>query len=174
MHVICVHFATRSRLLASRGICLWQLYRRGRRGVGVAAGRTEGALDCPHPCGRGARGGGATRRKLLGIAAALLAAPLLARAQTAPRVVVIGGGFGGASPARFLRRANPRVDVVLLEPNATFIACPFSNEVIIGERDIAGQRFTYEGVTADGVRVMQAPPPPSTPHAATLCSAATN
>ena len=73
----------------------------------------------------------------------LLSLPLLARAQTAPRVVVVGGGFGGATAARFLRRANPRIDVMLLEPNSSFIACPFSNEVIIGERDIAAQRFTY-------------------------------
>ncbi|MFZ0017387.1 MAG: FAD/NAD(P)-binding oxidoreductase, partial [Acetobacteraceae bacterium] len=69
---------------------------------------------------------------------------------------MIGGGFGGATAARFLRRADPHIDVVLLEPNATFIACPFSNEVIIGERDIAAQRFTYQGVTAAGVRVMPA------------------
>ena len=70
--------------------------------------------------------------------------------------MVIGGGFGGATAARFLRRADPRIDVTLLEPNPAFIACPFSNEVIIGERDIAAQRFTYQRVAADGVRVIQA------------------
>ena len=74
-----------------------------------------------------------------------------------PRVLwSIGGGFGGATAARFLRRANPRIDVMLLEPNSSFIACPFSNEVIIGERDIAAQRFSYQGVAADGVRVHRA------------------
>ena len=70
--------------------------------------------------------------------------------------MVVGGGFGGATAARFLRRADPRIDVVLVEPNATFIACPFSNEVIAGQRDIAAQRFAYRGVAADGVRVVQA------------------
>ncbi len=70
--------------------------------------------------------------------------------------MVIGGGFGGTTAARFLRRADPHIDVVLLEPNATFIACPFSNEVITGERDIDAQRFTYQRVAADGVRVVQA------------------
>ena len=114
------------------------------------------ATSSPSLCGRGPGEGGATRRKLLRSAAILLATPFLARAQTAPRVVVIGGGFGGATAARYLRRADPRIDVVLLEPNATFIACPFSNEVITGERDIAEQRFTYQGVTASGVRVVQA------------------
>ena len=117
-------------------------------------GEGEHAPSSPSPCGRGPGGGGATRRAIL--QTTLLSLPFIARAQTAPRVIVIGGGFGGATAARFLRRADPHIDVVLLEPNATFIACPFSNEVIIGERDIAAQRFTYQGVTAAGVRVMPA------------------
>jgi NADPH-dependent 2,4-dienoyl-CoA reductase/sulfur reductase-like enzyme len=70
--------------------------------------------------------------------------------------VVVGGGFGGAAAARFLRRADPHIDVVLVEPNATFTACPFSNEVITGLRDIAAQRFDYRGVAETGVRVVQA------------------
>ncbi len=94
------------------------------------------------------------RRTLL-TATALLATPFIARAQTAPRVVVVGGGFGGATAARFVRRADPRIDVVLVEPNATFTACPFSNEVIVGLRDIAMQRFSYQGVVAAGVHVVQ-------------------
>jgi NADPH-dependent 2,4-dienoyl-CoA reductase/sulfur reductase-like enzyme len=69
--------------------------------------------------------------------------------------VVVGGGFGGAAAARFLRRADPHIDVVLVEPNATFTACPFSNEVITGLRDIAAQRFDYRGVAETGVRVVQ-------------------
>jgi NADH dehydrogenase FAD-containing subunit len=98
-----------------------------------------------------------SRRQLIGGGiAVLLAAPSLARAQTAPRVVVIGGGFGGASAARTLHRAEPRLDVVLVEPNATFTACPFSNEVITGLRDIADQRFNYQAIAADGIRVVQA------------------
>jgi sulfide dehydrogenase [flavocytochrome c] flavoprotein chain len=96
------------------------------------------------------------RRKLLQATTALLAIPFIARAQTTQRVIVIGGGFGGATAARFLRRADPRIDVVLVEPNATFTACPFSNEVITGLRDIAAQRFDYRGVAATGVRVVQA------------------
>ena len=96
------------------------------------------------------------RRTLLRTGAALLCTPFIARAQAAPRVVVIGGGFGGATAARFLRRANPNIAVVLVEPNATFTACPFSNEVLAGERDIDAQLFDYRGVAADGVRVVQA------------------
>jgi sulfide dehydrogenase [flavocytochrome c] flavoprotein subunit len=111
--------------------------------------------NSPSPCGRGLGGGGLARRTLLQSAAALLCTPFIARAQTAPLVVVIGGGFGGATAARYLRRSDPRIDVVLVEPNSTFIACPFSNEVIIGQRDIAAQLFDYRGVAATGVRVVQ-------------------
>jgi sulfide dehydrogenase [flavocytochrome c] flavoprotein subunit len=91
------------------------------------------------------------RRALLATA---LATPFIARAQAAPRIVVIGGGFGGATAARFLRRGNPPADIVLIEPNPTFTACPFSNEVIAGLRDIAAQRFDYRAVAAAGVRVV--------------------
>ena len=93
------------------------------------------------------------RRTVIG---AVLAMPFVARAQTAPRVVVVGGGFGGATAARFLRRADQRIEVVLVEPNATFVACPFSNAVIAGERDIEWQLFEYDDVAASGVRVVQA------------------
>jgi NADPH-dependent 2,4-dienoyl-CoA reductase/sulfur reductase-like enzyme len=93
------------------------------------------------------------RRNLI---AAALAMPFIARAQAAPRVVVVGGGFGGATAARFLRRTDQRIEVVLVEPNSTFVACPFSNEVIAGERDIRSQLFDYRGVAASGVRVVQA------------------
>ena len=87
--------------------------------------------------------------------------------------MVIGGGFGGATAARYLRRADPRIDVVLVEPNATFIACPFSNEVIIGQRDIAAQRFNYQGVAATASASCSRPPPRSTPPAAASRSATT-
>jgi sulfide dehydrogenase [flavocytochrome c] flavoprotein chain len=95
------------------------------------------------------------RRQVLAGAAVLLAAPHIARAQVQARVVVVGGGFGGATAARFLRRADPRLDVALVEANPQFTACPFSNEVIAGLRDIAAQRFAYGAIVADGVRVIQ-------------------
>ena len=52
----------------------------------------------------------------------------------AARVVVIGGGFGGASCARALKRLDPKLQVTLVEANRTFTACPFSNTVIAGLR----------------------------------------
>src|SRR5437016_13850140 len=84
-------------------------------------------------------------------AASALSCP--SHAQFRARVVVIGGGFGGASCARALRRIDPTLDVTLIEPNRTFTACPFSNEVIAGLRDIEAQQFTYDKIIAEGVKV---------------------
>ena len=88
-----------------------------------------------------------------GASAALLPRPLLAQGAQ-PRIVVVGGGFGGATAARFLKQADARLDVTLVEANAVFTSCPFSNEVIAGLRDIGAQRFGYDRVAADGVAVV--------------------
>jgi len=97
----------------------------------------------------------ATRRAFVrgaaAAAAAAVAAPSLAQAK--PRIVVIGGGFGGATCARALRRADPRFEVTLVEPNPVFTACPFSNAVIAGLRDIAMQRFGYDAIRAEEISV---------------------
>ena len=90
------------------------------------------------------------RRSLLKGAAALLPAPAFAQG-TGPRVVVIGGGFAGASAARFVKRANPKINVTLVEPNRTFTSCPFSNHVVIGLRDLRAQQFGYDKIAAEGV-----------------------
>jgi NADPH-dependent 2,4-dienoyl-CoA reductase/sulfur reductase-like enzyme len=76
-------------------------------------------------------------------------------AQAKPRVLVIGGGFAGAACARALHRADPQCDVTLVESNPTFTACPFSNGVIAGLRDIAAQRFRYEAIRGEGITVAQ-------------------
>jgi NADPH-dependent 2,4-dienoyl-CoA reductase/sulfur reductase-like enzyme len=106
-------------------------------------------MDTPRPV---------TRRKVVaGLAAASaisLALPSISRAQSAARIVVIGGGFGGAACARALKRLEPKLAVTLVEPNRIYTACPFSNEVIAGLRDIDVQRFGYDRIAADGVRVI--------------------
>ncbi|MHC2304045.1 hypothetical protein ACVIJ1_000515 [Bradyrhizobium elkanii] len=96
-----------------------------------------------------------TRRDVIRGAAAVAAAALArpALAQAAPRIAVIGGGFGGAACARALRRLDTKLQVTLIEPNRTFTACPFSNEVIAGLRELAAQQFTYDKVAADGITV---------------------
>ena len=90
----------------------------------------------------------------LGLAASTALFPLPGFAQGAgPRVVVVGGGFAGATCARALRQADPRISVTLVEANATFTACPFSNAVIGGLRELSAQQFTYDRVAADGIVV---------------------
>ena len=99
----------------------------------------------------------ATRRNVVrgfAAAAASLALPCPSYARSAARVVVIGGGFGGASCARALRKVDSKLQVTLVEPNRIFTACPFSNEVIAGLRDIKGQQFGYDKIAADGVTVI--------------------
>jgi len=98
-----------------------------------------------------------TRRNVVrGIAttATALAFPCPSHAQSVARVVVIGGGFGGANCARALRRINAKLQVTLVEPNRTFTACPFSNEVVAGLRNLEAQQFTYDRIAADGVNVV--------------------
>jgi sulfide dehydrogenase [flavocytochrome c] flavoprotein chain len=98
-----------------------------------------------------------SRRDFLKTAAAgasAAALPLSARAQASGgRVVVVGGGFAGASCARALKRLDPRTDVTLVEASQTFTACPFSNEVIAGLRDIKAQQFDYRKIADDKVAV---------------------
>lgn len=97
-----------------------------------------------------------TRRRVLGLAVAALGSALLPRrgaTQGAAKVVVIGGGFGGATCARFLRRRDPRMDVTLVEPNSTFTACPFSNAVVAGLRELRAQQFGYQALRGEGIAV---------------------
>ena len=82
--------------------------------------------------------------------AAIFARPALAQAHG--RVVVVGGGFAGATCARELRRAG--LAVTLVERNPAFLACPLSNAVIAGLREMEAQRFGYDGLRAEGITVV--------------------
>jgi sulfide dehydrogenase [flavocytochrome c] flavoprotein chain len=101
------------------------------------------------------RAGPGRRRFLLAAALGLAARP--ARGQASARVVVVGGGFGGATCARELRRGG--LDVTLVEPNAAYTSCPFSNAVVAGLREMNGQHFGYGALRGEGVKLA--------PHAAT-------
>jgi sulfide dehydrogenase [flavocytochrome c] flavoprotein subunit len=105
----------------------------------------------------------------LGVAASTALIPLPAFAQGAgPRVVVVGGGFAGATCARALRHADPRITVTLVEADATFTACPFSNAVITGLRELSAQQFSYDRVAADGIRVTRGTATAVDPQARTV------
>jgi len=88
--------------------------------------------------------------KAAAAASALLPLPAIAQGA-AGRVVVVGGGFAGASAARALKKLDPRITVTLVEESNTFTACPFSNLVIAGMRDLKEQQFGYDKVAASGV-----------------------
>jgi NADPH-dependent 2,4-dienoyl-CoA reductase/sulfur reductase-like enzyme len=93
-----------------------------------------------------------SRRNFLKAASAAALLPMPAIAQgNGPRVVVIGGGFAGASAARSIKAANKTITVTLVEANPTFTACPFSNGVIAGLRQLRQQQFNYEKVADAGV-----------------------
>src|SRR3954453_12460447 len=96
-----------------------------------------------------------SRRQFLKVAsaAALLPAPAIAQGN-GPKVVVIGGGFAGASAARFIKQGNKQINVTLVEASPTFTACPFSNGVIAGLRPLRAQQFNYEKLSEDGVTLV--------------------
>jgi len=100
-----------------------------------------------------------TRREVLKLAGAAPLAAVASRpslAQSAPRVVVVGGGFGGATCARYLKRADPDIRVSLVEPTSVFVTCPFSNAVLGGLRDLSSITFDYTRLhDADGVDVVE-------------------
>ena len=101
-----------------------------------------------------------TRRQVLGLASGCILAGVSARqawTQTLARVVVVGGGFGGATCAKYLRRAEPKIEVTLIEPQRQFVTCPFSNAVLVGLRDLASVTYDYDSLRQrHGVRVVHA------------------
>ena len=102
-----------------------------------------------------------SRRRLLAGAAALGGlAGLSGCASTTQgpsigRVVVVGGGFGGSTAARYLRLWGGNVDVTLVERSPQFISCPISNLVLGGYKQMADITRGYEGLQALGVKVLQ-------------------
>ena len=79
--------------------------------------------------------------------------PLHTKNVTA-RIVVVGGGIAGATFSRFLKRYIPSLEIILVEPNPIFTACPFSNLVIAGQRELSQQQFTYQFIEAEGINVL--------------------
>ncbi len=73
------------------------------------------------------------------------------------KVVVIGGGYGGATAAKYLRMwSDGGVDVTVVEPNSEFISCPLSNLVVGGSKRIADVTVSYDNLTRrHGVRMVR-------------------
>jgi sulfide dehydrogenase [flavocytochrome c] flavoprotein subunit len=96
------------------------------------------------------------RRDFLKLSAAAAAAAAAGCATSRPkaRVVVIGGGFGGATAAKYIRLWDPAIEVVLVERAESFVSCPMSNLVIGGHRSLAEITRGYGGLAKLGVRVV--------------------
>ena len=89
------------------------------------------------------------RRDFLKIAAstALVSLPMLSKAATQAkgRIVVVGGGYAGASAAKYLRDwSNGGLDVIVVEPRSQFVSCPLSNLVLGGNKNINDLTFGYD------------------------------
>lgn len=93
------------------------------------------------------------RREILAGLSALPLLPHAAFAKTKAKVVIIGGGFGGATAAQSLKTLAPHIDITLIEPNVVYTACPFSNFVIGNARKISAQQFGYDALRARGIDV---------------------
>lgn len=102
-----------------------------------------------------------SRRALLQASAAGLALGTLngcATTSTGPsigRVVVIGGGYGGATAAKYLRLWGGNIDVTLVERNEQFISCPMSNLVVGGYKQLSDITLPYTGLAQHGVKVVR-------------------
>lgn len=102
-----------------------------------------------------------TRRDFLSLAAAGTAASLVglrsAFAQSAEgkRVVVIGGGFAGATCAKYLRRADPAIQVTLIERQRSYVTPPSSNLVVTGLRPLSAITLGYDALSRNhGIRIV--------------------
>jgi sulfide dehydrogenase [flavocytochrome c] flavoprotein chain len=78
-------------------------------------------------------------------------------AGSGAKVVVIGGGYGGATAAKYIRMwSDHGIEVTLVEPNAAFVSCPISNLVIGGYKTMADITTSYDNlVRRHGVKLVR-------------------
>ncbi len=77
--------------------------------------------------------------------------------QSGPKVVVVGGGYGGAIAAKYVRMwSDQQINVTLVEPNAAFVSCPISNLVLGGSKTMADITSSYDNLSKrHGVTVVR-------------------
>ena len=94
--------------------------------------------------------------KFAGAASALSLAGCAATGDARARVVVIGGGFGGATCAKYIRMWDPSIEVVMVERLREFTSCPTSNLVIGGSRQLSEIQRSYNNLKRRwGVKVVE-------------------
>ena len=95
------------------------------------------------------------RRDFQKLSAALALAGCATPGAGKARVVVIGGGYGGATAAKYLRLWDPAIEVVMVEREDMFTSCPISNLVLAGNRSMQDIRHGYDGLRRRGVQVIR-------------------
>jgi len=95
------------------------------------------------------------RRDFLKLAGAASLAGCATVTPAKARVVVVGGGYGGATAAKYIRLWDPAIDVVLVERDAQFISCPMSNLVLGGFTGMQDISRGYDGLRQRGVQVLR-------------------
>lgn len=103
-----------------------------------------------------------TRRNFLKLSASSTALGLTGTAFSvkadnhggAKKVIVVGGGVGGATTAKYIRMADPSIEVTLIEKNEHYHTCFLSNEVLSKSRDMDSIKFGYDGLKKHGVKVV--------------------
>jgi sulfite dehydrogenase len=95
------------------------------------------------------------RRDFLKLAGAASLAGCASGAPSKARVVVVGGGFGGATAAKYIRRWDPAIDVVLVEREPAFVSCPISNLVLAGYAGMQDISRDHAGLRRHGVQVVR-------------------
>ena len=78
------------------------------------------------------------------------------QATASGRVVIIGGGFGGATCAKYLNRFDPNLEITLVEPKQQFVTCPFSNAVLGGLREMDSITHSYRTHEKRGIKIVHA------------------
>ncbi|MFZ5483348.1 MAG: FCSD flavin-binding domain-containing protein [Pseudomonadota bacterium] len=87
-------------------------------------------------------------------ASACLAVPQAAHAGVKAKIVVIGGGFGGATAAKYLKLMDPGLDVTLVERQKIYTSCPLSNEVLSGHGKLEDLQIGYDGLAKRGIHLV--------------------
>jgi len=89
-----------------------------------------------------------------GLSATALAGCATSERRSGPRVVVVGGGYGGATVAKYLDLwSNGTLDITLVETNPAFVSCPLSNLVVGGSKQLSDITVSYEGLVKRGIKV---------------------
>ncbi len=105
-----------------------------------------------------------SRRNFLKVAGATTGAAAIAGiggcasvgGSAAPKVVVVGGGYGGATAAKYIKMWGPQIDVTVVERNPSFVSCPISNLVLGGSQKIEDITMSYDALQAKhGVKVVR-------------------